>query len=319
MNLPSLTELQPYITAFGALLSVTTLGLVVNIVKLMSDAAKIRAEILESQKKSIQEDLERTEKWHARKIEELTQEMNQYKLQLKTSLGDAGINLEALVLGQPVQQLADEIKRTVEETLSDMQGTIKKIYEKKDSVETINPDWYLELAKGFIATGDWEEAAKQFDEYVQYDSSNWEVQFSRAVSHANSNKGYKGALLSLRAYNETIALIPANSDEVDVNIRARLFAYRGAMLKRLNRLDEAEADLNIADKLATRDYEIRDIKYNLACIYALKGDRAKLMEMITSLRSQKNYRRELTAIHGHLHDYFARFANDKEFLDLIRF
>jgi hypothetical protein len=89
------------------------------------------------------------------------------------------------------------------------------------------------------------------------------------------------------------------------------------MLKRLGRLNEAEADLNIARKLATRDYEILDIEYNFACIYALKGEREKLMDAIKSIRKHSNYIGPISAIHAHLNDYFASYANDEEFLKAI--
>lgn len=341
--LPSLVELQPYITTLAATLNVVTLGFLVNLANLIRNAAKdkieilearnkavqeaaddkaklleARIQILEDQRKGVQDDLERTEKWHTRRVEELTLEVEGYKNKLSSSLDKAGIDFESLLLGRSTGNIADELKQMVENSLAEMQGALKEVYAMGEPTVQANPDWYLELGKGLMAKGDWEKAAKQLDKYVQYDPTNWEVQFSRGVSYANTRKGKESDLLSLRAYNEAIAIIPPNSNETDVNMRARLFAYRGAMLKRLNRLDEAEADLNIAYKLARRDFEIRDIKYNLACVYALKGDRASLMDMIASLKSHKRHLEEFISIQSHLNDYFSQFANDKEFLDSIR-
>jgi len=81
------------------------------------------------------------------------------------------------------------------------------------------------------------------------------------------------------------------------------------------RLDEAEADLHIAEAYATRDYEIGDIKYNLAAVYALGGQREKLLEVIQDL--QQSAPKELSNIRARLHDYFRPYANDHAFLKAI--
>ncbi|MDT7543393.1 MAG: hypothetical protein QOE33_3297 [Acidobacteriota bacterium] len=340
--LSSLTEIQPYFSTAAVLVNVATLGFVVNLANLIRNAKEDQIKLLEArnkavqdeadarikllekenqilaaQAKSVQADLDRTEKWHSRRVEELTQEMDGYKNQLKLSLTEAGINLESLILGQSSQNFADEIKQTVERTMLEMQGTLKEISDTTDLNVSINPDWYLELGKGFMAIREWSKAARTFDRYVHYRPLNWEVQFSRAVSYANSRQGDESNLSALRALNEAIVLAPTNDRNTDSNIIARLFVYRAAMLKRLNRLDEAEADLGIAKKIATDDYEVRDIKYNLACVYALRGDRAMLMSTIASIKTHMNYFEELAAIRNHLQDYFAAFASDEEFLNLI--
>jgi hypothetical protein len=90
MVIPSISELQPYFSALAALLSVATLALVINIAKLMNDAAKARAEALEERLKGAQDDLQRTEKWNERRIRELTDEMTLYKDRLNASLSSAG-------------------------------------------------------------------------------------------------------------------------------------------------------------------------------------------------------------------------------------
>ena len=83
---------------------------------------------------------------------------------------------------------------------------------------------------------------------------------------ANSRGGREANLAALRSLNHSIALAPAN---LDANVRARLYGYRGADLKRLGRFDEAEQDLLFARRLAQAPYETQDIRYNLACVYAL--------------------------------------------------
>lgn len=299
MNLPSLIELQPYLTALGAVLSVATLGFILNMMKAMSDAAKMKAEVLEAEKQNLQADLQRTEKWNQRKVDELTAEVEGYKQQLKR----AGVDLRMVSRGDSDHTLVSEVKVAVQESVAHIQARLGEIEQSLRPPIPIDPSWHLELAKGLAATGNWESAAASFDQYVASDPSNWEAHFARAVAHANSRAGEASNLAALRAYNDAIACAPMTPDLLDQNLRARLFIYRGAMLKRLARLDEAEADLLLAKKLAHQDFEIRDIEYNLACVYAMRGDRANLMDTLAKLRRHENYRKEYAAIRGHLNDY----------------
>lgn len=269
MLIPSISELQPYFSALAALLSVATLALVVNIAKLMSDAAKARAEALEERLKGAQDDLQRTEKWNERRVLELTNEVTVYKTQLSASLSEAGINLPTLLLGKSTQDLADELNDEVRQTITNMLGTLDQLHQANRSPQLDDPAWHLELAKGLMATKQWLDAAFHFDKYIPYDSSNWEIQFSRAIAYANSRGGEFANLSALRAISEAINLSGMDK-KVDNNRRARMFSYRSTAFKRLGRLDEAEADLTIAEKLADSNYEILDIKYNRACVYAMR-------------------------------------------------
>ena len=97
-------------------------------------------------------------------------------------------------------------------------------------------------------------------------------------------------------------------------MRARLFAYRGAMHKRLGRLEEAEADLQIAQRHASRSYEVDDVTYNLAGVFALQGNRDKLLAAVSQLSKES---RHMMAIRAHLNDYFRAFRDDEEFLRII--
>ena len=312
MDIPPLNEIQPYLSAIAAVLGAVTLGIVIRLVSIMQEAAKQRAAVLEERLKSAQDDLERTEKWHERERMRLTQEMEQLKGLIQTSLSDANINFETLAVGTSLQNTTAEIREKIEATIVQMQDTLHKIQDAQHgSKRSLNPDWYLELAKGFMASRAWIQAATNFDEYVKYNPLDWEVHFSRAVAHANSRGGLTTDLAALRAYNEAIAFAPPT---IDKNLRARLFSYRGAMLKRLRRLDEAESDLKLALQLAEQKYEKCDVRYNLAGGYALMENRTKLMKMIASLKGCPGH---LAAVRNHIHDYFKAFENDKEFLKAV--
>ena len=86
------------------------------------------------------------------------------------------------------------------------------------------------------------------------------------------------------------------------------------MLKRLNRLQEALSDLEIALPLAKETYETNDIRYNLACVHAMLGNRDKMLGFAYQLRDAPT---QLNQIEFHLHDYFRRFEKDKDLLAIL--
>jgi tetratricopeptide (TPR) repeat protein len=161
-----------------------------------------------------------------------------------------------------------------------------------------------------MAAKQWVQAAQYFDRYVEIDPTNWDALFSRAVAHANSRAGQGSDIAALRAYNDAITLRPP---DLDANLVARLYSYRAAMMKRLGRLAEAEADLHVAEPLATKPYERDDIRYNLACVYAMTGRRTEVLRLVESLQGT----RFIGAIRANLDRYFAALAEDPEFLALL--
>jgi tetratricopeptide (TPR) repeat protein len=115
---------------------------------------------------------------------------------------------------------------------------------------------------------------------AKVDSMDWEDYYLRGVHLANIKGGPSENLAALRAYSEAIALAPEN---IPLNLRSRLFAYRGAMLKRLGRLDEAEHDLVLAKSWASEDREIDDVMYNLACVMAMKNNDEAALRLLEKL------------------------------------
>ena len=167
------------------------------------------------------------------------------------------------------------------------------------------------MAKGYYLSKQWVEAAKNCDRYVKSFPSDWEAHFLRGVSYMNCRNGYSTDFAALHAYHEAIVFMPGT---VDKSMQVRLFAYRGAAAKRLKRLDEAESDLLLARKFASTEYEIYDIKYNLAAVYAMKGERDKMFEMVEGLEG----RPEIINIHMHLEDYFSKYADDPDFIKMLQ-
>ena len=232
--------------------------------------------------------------------------------QLRKSMSAANLDPLSLARGRTLSDVPEDTREQVRRLLSDLMCSIDKLTsEQLANNEEIDPDSILALAQGFMAEGKWLEAGRKFEEYAQLKPNDLVANYTRGVAFANSRKDSETNLSSLRAYNDAIAFAP---QELDQNFRARLFAYRGAILKRLSRLDEAESDLLLAKRYATMPYETDDINYNLAGVYALRGDRARLLEIVDTLRKSPIY---LLQIHAHLDDYFELFRGDQEFLKLI--
>ena len=111
----------------------------------------------------------------------------------------------------------------------------------------------------------------------------WELYFSQGIAYANSRMGNDSDLKSLQSYSSAIVFMP---DSVDSNnLKARLYIYRGALLKRLNRLKEAENDIKMGLVYASEEYEINDGLYNLACVYAMQSRKIEYSEIAKQLKN----------------------------------
>jgi tetratricopeptide (TPR) repeat protein len=310
----SLTDLQPYLTALSAGLGVATLGFLLNVVKAVRDNAQDRIAIQEERLKRAAEEQQRTEKWAEREKAELTEQLNRARAEMDALLKREGIDLNTLSLGKRLSESAVEVRATAQALVEEMKSKLAQLsIIEKPFPNPPEPNWELSLAMGAMAAGAYGEAATHFDAYATgRQSDSWQAHFSRGVAHANSRKGEQSDIAALRAYNEAIALAPL---DIDRNRRARLFSYRGAMLKRLSRLEEAEADIRFALFLADATHEVLDARYNLACIHALRGERDPMFDQLLVLRGSPGH---LRAVAVHTRDYFARFASDPEFLAVLK-
>jgi tetratricopeptide (TPR) repeat protein len=142
------------------------------------------------------------------------------------------------------------------------------------------------------------------------ESPDWEDYYIRGVNFANSREGTDADLSAVRAYHEAIALAPSGLPD---NMRSRLFAYRGATLKRLGRYEEALADLGLAKHWAQEKREVEDALYNLACIAALQLRRQDALTLLRELLSRDQQWAPVIATNK----YFENLRNDAEFNALI--
>ncbi|MBP6900625.1 MAG: toll/interleukin-1 receptor domain-containing protein [Burkholderiaceae bacterium] len=113
--------------------------------------------------------------------------------------------------------------------------------------------------------------------------SSWEEHYVRGVNAANTRSGPSANTEALLEYAAAIALAPATLPR---NTISRLYSYRGAMLKRLRRLEEAEQDIQLALKLATGPHELNDANWNMACIEAMTGRHTEALARLQHLIAQ---------------------------------
>ncbi len=229
-------------------------------------------------------------------------------LKVRDQLDATGLNLVDLVRGNPITpSVVENIRPIVEE----LKNTVKSIQRDNEINSDMDAESLKVLAHGELAVGNWLSAAKILDKYTRYCPYDFEANFSRGVAYANAREGQETNIGALFAYNDAVASMP---ETIDDNYRARLFTYRGAMLKRMHRFEEAIADFRIAESLPTSEYETNDLMYNLASVYALQNDRKRMMDVVRRI-DQKSV--ILKVIRARLNDYFSKFANDDEFLQLI--
>lgn len=119
---------------------------------------------------------------------------------------------------------------------------------------------------------------------------------------------YRSRVLLRRLhYCEAVAYAPKDIDE---NLKSRLFTYRGAMLKRLNRPSDALPDIEYGLSLAQKDREKGDALYNQACVFAQLGETARLYD---TMRTMKAYPQFFAYALADTEGYFAGYSGDDKF------
>jgi len=225
------------------------------------------------------------------------------------ALDEAGFDIEALIAGRSRKPDSRAATETLQKEVDELVAVVNTM-RQRDGFEAVPSEALLESAKGLMAQHRWAAAARYFDEYVKRDDSDWQVHFSRGVAHANTRRGVSSNIQAARAYGDAIVLAP---NDADLNLLARLFTYRAAMMKRLGRLDEAAADLSLAQARATRHYEIVDLLYNQASVYAMMNRKKESLDAIRELRKLGG----VQLVRPRVNEYFQNIREDPEFLRLI--
>ncbi len=306
-----LEDAQPALAFVGTLLNISVLGFIIKLTQLSKSARSEQIRAMEEQKKIVEErlknseaDLARTEKWYEKEKSEL-------QVKLSSLINSENVSLQKLFENGFLSSLEDEVKNKIESVL-DKVNLIENDIEVNRNTPPEDPQWYIEIAKGYTATKRWRKAAKYYGKYLDIQKNDWKVHFYQGVSYQNIRGGVETDFLASAAYSNAIMWMP---EELSSNSKSRIYTYKGATLKRLTRLDEAEVFLLLGEKYACEEYEIFDNKYNLACIYAMKEKRKELFIKLLELSEKPTY---LHLVRTHLDDYFINFANDPEFLELVR-
>lgn len=298
-----LQSAQPIVTVVVAILDVGILAIIVNLARLQRDAQSERIEALRDRNLVTEERRLREQEDRIR----IEKERDALRQRLNELLASQNVTTDSLVANPSFLGLKEDVTRVVESVLKEMLQL-----DAASGGEVTSPEQHLEMAKGFTVAGQWLRAAESYDKYVAVHPHDWEIHFLRAVAYANSRHGNDSDLTSLRAYGDAIALVPSS---MNPNVLARLYTYRAAMLKRLGRLEEAESELLLARTWATNPYETNDNRYNLACVYAMKGEKAKtIAELRRLFADDPRYRSAVRA----RPEYFRSVQGDPEYVRLLQ-
>ncbi len=195
---------------------------------------------------------------------------------LNSELRKIGEQLDEPVLTSLLAKLWPELERELKRIRpSANQSTIQMPRSERDLLgDVLEGVRRLERSVGSRpAVGDSAEAGP----------TDWQDYYIRGANLASNLGDPVADMAALRAYSDAIVLAPG---DLLPNLRARLYAHRGSILKRLRRLDEAENDLAAAMKWASEDAEVNDATYHMASVKAMKGDRPGALGLLEILLSR---------------------------------
>lgn len=234
--------------------------------------------------------------------------------QLKNEISEKGVNLQSYNV--------EEVLSNVKNVKDELKEPIKVLTEKIEKLQLGNFseddfDTILLLANAYATDKEWIKSAEQYEKASKIKDDLWELYFSKGIAFANSRLGRDTDLKSLQSYSSAIAFFPDKVDlsikarldiyegemsnrlsglkeasgnkEMEVglsNIKARLYIYKGGILKRLHRLEEAESDIKFGLKYATKEYEVNDGLYNLACVYAMQNKEIEYSKIAEQLKNK---------------------------------
>jgi tetratricopeptide (TPR) repeat protein len=302
-----LERLAPYLTVVNTVLAIGVLTFLIHLFNLLRGAFADQIAALRAQKDLLDERLKgaeervkfaterttvadenakRTEVWYERRIKEVNDK-------LAAELAQKNITVERLVDASQQPELSETVLVSVRElavelrTLREGLGAIQGF-----TADAVDPETLINVGRAAYASQDWVAAGDSLETAATHYRTNWELWLLAAVARANSRVDDQSHLAAIRCMSAAIAHAPS---DVDPNLRARMYGYRGAMFKRLRRLDEAENDLLLGRHWATAEYEQSDIAYNLAGVYSLKNDRERARQNVRLIIKSQAWRAVLAS------------------------
>ena len=232
-------------------------------------------------------------------------------MQLKESNDAAGVDLSAIFLSEG-QQTAKSSRdlymsrygRELEQALRDPR---RRDALDQDTVASAS----RELGRASAAQGDWVRAADHFEASLDAAPNDWGTWFALATSLANVRGGNEVNRRAIGAIDRALELAPPTVESQTI---LRMKTYRAAVLKRLGEIDESLAQLLAVESEAQPGTdEGDDIAYNLACVYAIRGDGENAVRQLRLIHDD----RFLIAAAAHRHDYFSSLLDYEPFNKLI--
>jgi tetratricopeptide (TPR) repeat protein len=305
-------DLSTIVTIITGVINLTLLGFLINFFKTFREISQEREQLIKEQKNLSESKTQVVEKELAytdRQNKQLLQEKEQLQKQLSEALKSEGIDINFLLNNSSLKELTAGFTDKVEHLTRKLEDVQEHIQNNKQH-DIIDGEYHLSLGNGFVVNSNWAKATYHLDLAAISYPEDWNLHFTRGVSYANMRGGTNTNIKGIEAYTQAIIHIPGYENE----FKSKIHIYRGALFKRINKLDEAELDVEFGLANTQDRYFIADAKYNLACIYAMQNKREKLFSVLRELKNSNTFK---PGLRFHLNDYFLNFKTDKEFLELI--
>jgi tetratricopeptide (TPR) repeat protein len=306
-------SIQTTISIVTGIINLVLLTFLIHFFRTFREIAKEREDLIKEQKNLSDTKVEVVEKELAftdRQNIQLNNEKEMLQKQLTEILKSEGVDKSFLLDNSLLKNLTGDFIEKVDILTSKLEKIELSVNQNGHTV-SIDGTYHLSIGNGYIISEDWVKATYHLDLASQAFPNDSNIHFTRGVCYANIRGGIETDCKSIEAYSRAIIYLKDSEKET----RNRSYIYRGAMFKRIGKLDEAECDIKfgLANTL-NRDFQA-DGLYNLACIYAMYGDKENLLGTIKLIKqADKSY---LLAIKYHLSDYFVNFKNDADFIKII--
>lgn len=128
----------------------------------------------------------------------------------------------------------------------------------------------------------WKTSALYFDKSIALFEKHFQFFFMAGIAYYNIRIDNGSFDKALDYFNTAIRNLSIDSDN---DLKARLYTYKGATLKRQTNYSDALNWVLKGLSFAEHEHEKARAHYNLACIYALKDDQIELLESLKYLKT----------------------------------
>lgn len=306
-------NIQTTISIVTGGINLVLLKFLINFFKTYREIAKEREDLIKEQKnlsdtrtQVAKDELAYTD----RQNKQLIGEKEVLQKQLTEILKSQGVDKSFLLDNSALKNLTDDFRGKVDNLTSKLEK-IELVVNQSSHEEIIDGSYHLSVGNGYIISKDWEKATYHLDLASQAFPSDSNIHFTRGVCYANIRGGVETDRRSVDAYSKAIVYLPS----IEKETRNKAYIYRGAMFKRLGKLDEAECDIRFGLSYTLNKHFKADGLYNLACIHAMRNEKEDLLSVIQTIKQTDiSY---LSVIKYHFSDYFRDFKDDVDFKKLI--